>query len=304
MKEEKKTILITGSSGGFGELTAKTLAQKGHIVYASMRDINNKNKTKADSLITWAKENNHNLHVLNLDVTDEKSVEKAVENILSKTGKIDVVVNNAGIGALGLQENFTPEDWQRLFNVNVFGIQRVNRAVLPNMRNRKTGLLIHISSLLGRMVVPSYGPYNASKWAVEALAENYRVELSSFGVQSCVVEPGGFPTTFIDNLMRPSDLSRNASYGDFAQFPENFLKNFEKALAANSSQNPQDVADAITNLVDTPAEMRPFRTVVDKMGMGTHIAPYNDQLEKIMSGVYTAFYIGDLLKIKVNKDDS
>ncbi len=303
MKQEKRIILITGSSGGFGELTVKTLAKKGYIVYASMRSIDGKNKAKADSLASWSEKNNYDINVLELDVTDEKSVQKAVDEILSKTGKIDVIINNAGIGVLGLQENFTPEDWQKLFNVNVFGIQRVNRAVLPSMRKEGKGLLIHISSLLGRMVVPAYGPYNASKWAVEAMAENYRVELSQFGIQSCVVEPGGFPTTFIDNLMKPSDKSRSEEYGEFGEFPEIFLENFEKALAGNPAQDPQNVADAIVKLIELPAEKRPFRTAVDKMGMGDAIAPYNDQLEQIMSRVYTAFHIDHLLKLKVSKDE-
>jgi NAD(P)-dependent dehydrogenase (short-subunit alcohol dehydrogenase family) len=113
-----------------------------------------------------------------LDVTDDQSVQSAVEKATEEMGSIDVVINNAGIGVIGMQEHFTPDDFQKLFDINVVGVQRVNRAVLPQMREKGSGLLIHVSSLLGRMTLPFYGPYNASKWALEALAENYRVELS------------------------------------------------------------------------------------------------------------------------------
>lgn len=298
MMEDKKVVLITGSSGEFGRLTAKSLAKNGYIVYAFMRDISGRNKSKADELVLWAKENGHEIRAVEMDVTDNDSVQRAVDNIIEDCEKIDVVINNAGIGVLGLQENFTADDWKRLFDVNVFGMQRVNRSVLPHMRKRKEGLIIHVSSLLGRMIVPAYGPYNSSKWAVEALAESYRVELSGFGIQSCVVEPGGFPTTFIDNLMKPSDTSRNEDYGEFSNFPKIFLENFEKALAGNPSQDPQNVADAIVNLIDMPAKERPFRTVVDKMGMGDAIGPYNDKLEEIMHNIYSAFHMSNLLELK------
>lgn len=179
----------------------------------------------------------------------------------------------------------------------MFGVQRVCRAVLPHMREKRSGLLINISSLLGRIAIPFYGPYNASKWALEALSENYRCELSQFGVDVCVVEPGGFPTTFIDHLMRPSDGERAVSYGEFGQMSEGFLKGFEQALAANPAQNPQNVAKAVATLVGTPAGERPFRTVVDKMGMGDHIEPYNQNLDQITSGIFNAFGIGHLLKL-------
>ena len=188
---------------------------------------------------------------------------------------------------------------KKLFDVNVFGVQRVNRAVLPHLRAKHSGLLVHVSSLLGRFALPFYGPYNASKWALEALAENYRVELSSFGVDVCVVEPGGYPTTFMERLLKPSDPNRASEYGAMEHAPAQLLANFEKALAANPAQNPQLVADAILQLIQTPAGQRPFRTVVDKMGMGASIGPYNEQLEAVMSGIYGAFGMGDMLKLKV-----
>ena len=288
-----KKILITGASSGFGKLTADTLLKKGHTVVASMREMEGKNKSVADEL------KSDGAHTVEIDVTDAESVNQGVQAAIQVAGGVDVVVNNAGVGVIGLQESFTPEDWQKLFDINVFGVQRVNRAVIPQMRHRKSGLLIHVSSLLGRFTLPFYGPYNASKWAMEALAENYRVELSGFGVDVCLVEPGGFPTTFMNSLMRPSDSTRYDSYGEFAQMPEQLFSNFEQALAANPVQNPQNVADAVAELVDTPDGQRRFRTVVDKMGMGDHFNGYNDQLEQITAGIYNAFGMGDLLKLKV-----
>ncbi len=288
-----KTILITGASGGFGKLTTLTLLEKGHAVVASMRGIEGKNKSVAEELKTAG------ASIVEIDVTKNDSVNEGVATAIEMTDGLDIVINNAGVGVMGLQENFTPEDWQKIFHINVFGVQRVNRAVLPHMRAKNSGLLIHISSLLGRMAVPFYGPYNASKWALEALAETYRAELSNFGIQSCIVEPGGYPTTFMENLVKPTDSTRDSSYGDFAQAPIEFFNNFEKALGANPKQNPQDVADAISALIDTPAGDRPFRTVVDKMGMGEPIEGYNQQLQQITSGIYNAFGIGDLLKLRV-----
>ncbi|MEM9120222.1 MAG: SDR family oxidoreductase [Cyanobacteria bacterium P01_F01_bin.56] len=282
-------ILITGASGGFGKLMTLTLLEKGHTVVAAMRGPEGKNKAIADELTTAGAQ------IVEIDVTSDDSVKQGVE----AAGTLDVVINNAGVGVIGLQESFAPEDLQKLFDINVFGVQRVNRAVLPAMRERGAGLLIHISSLLGRMALPFYGPYNASKWALEALAENYRVELSGFGVDSCIVEPGGYPTSFMEALMKPSDWARNDTYGDFAEAPQSLFENFEQALANNPAQNPQDVADAVANLIETPAGQRRFRTVVDKMGMGDHIESYNEQLEQITSGIYNAFGMGDMLKLKV-----
>lgn len=208
-----KKILITGSSAGFGKLTAITLLEKGHTVVATMRDVNGKNKSSAEELKTTG------AHVVEIDVRNDKSVKKGIASAIEIAGGLDVVVNNAGVGVLGLQENFTPEDWQTIFNINVFGVQRVIRAVLPYMRDKKSGLLVYVSSLLGRMVMPFYGPYNASKWALEALAENYRVELSAFGIESCIVEPGAFSTSFMNKLMKPADNSRDSDYGDFINAP-------------------------------------------------------------------------------------
>ncbi|MBL8992369.1 MAG: SDR family oxidoreductase [Spirochaetia bacterium] len=286
-------ILITGAAGGFGKLTVETLLKAGHSVAASMRDINGRNRAAKEAFAGLGAQ------VIELDVAQDSSVQKGIEEALRKLGAIDVLINNAGVGVLGFQESFTPDDWRKIFEINLFGVQRVNRAVLPHMKERRQGLLVHISSLLGRISVPFYGPYIASKWALEALAENYRSELSQLGIESCLVEPGGYPTTFIDHLVRPSDASRHASYGEMSQMPEGFLKAFEQGLAANPAQDPKDVAAAIAELIGKPRGERPFRTTVDRMGMGEHVKGYNEHLDKVTAGIYTAFGIGHLLKVKL-----
>ena len=213
---------------------------------------------------------------------------------------MDVLINNAGVGVLGLTETFTIEDMRRIFEANVFGVHRVTRAALPVMRKSKKGLIVNISSLLGRMTVPFYGPYNASKWALEGLTENYRTETSQSNIEVCVVEPGGYPTTFIDNLVRPSDTGRAKEYGPMAEMAEGFLKGFEQALAANPAQDPTNVAMAIANVVKGKHGTRPFRTIVDKMGMGDALSGYNESLEKSTQGIYGNFGIGHLSKVNGN----
>ena len=288
-------VLITGTSSGFGKLTVMSLLQKGHVVVATVRDIQGRNRAPGEELAGLGAQ------VVEMDVTDDSSVEAAVAQALESVGGLDVVVNNAGLGVLGVQESFTPDDWRRVFDVNVIGVQRVNRAVLPHMRERGSGLLVHISSLLGRMTLPFYGPYNASKWALEAMSENYRVELSSFGIDVAIVEPGGFATPFAESLMRPSGQSDDVSLVEMQKQAEGLLHGFGEALAANPAQDPQNVADAVVKVIETPAGQRPFRTVVDTMGMGDAIQPYNEQLETITSSIYSAFGMGHMLELEIKE---
>lgn len=287
-----KKILITGASGGFGKLTVLTLLQKGHQVAASMRDIHGKNKNVADEL------RKAGAKIIEIDVTDDTSVNNGVQKAITDLDGLDVLINNAGLGVLGMQEFFTPADFQKVFDINVFGVQRMNRAVVPYFREKKNGLIVYTSSLLGRIALPFYGAYQSSKWALEALAENYRVELSGFGIENCIVEPGGYPTAFSDNLLRPSDNSREVGYGDFAKVPEAALHNFENILKNNPQQNPQKVADAFAELIEKPKGDKPFRTAVDFIGMADHIQKYNEHLEQIMTGLYTNFGTQGMLSVR------
>ena len=287
-----KKILITGASGGFGKRTVLTLLKNGHQVAASMRNLQGKNQAVAKEL------QQAGALVLEIDVTHDLSASEGVQLALEELGGLDVLINNAGLGVLGMQEFFTPSDFQKVFDINVFGVQRMNRLVLPHFREKQDGLIVYTSSLLGRIALPFYGAYQASKWALEAMAENYRVELSSYGIENCIVEPGGYPTAFSDNLLRPSDKSRENSYGDFANAPEFVLNNFENVLKNNPQQDPQRVADAFAALIEKPKGEKPFRTTVDFIGMADHIEKYNEHLEQIMIALYTNFGTQHMLSVK------
>ena len=287
-------ILVTGASSGFGNLIVNELVKAGHRVAGTVRDPKGRNAEAAASLRKLGVE------VVDIDVTDDASVEVGVAAAETALGSIDVLVNNAGAGAHGLQENFSAEDFKRIFDVNLFGVQRMTRAVLPQMRARGSGLVLNVTSLLGRVTIPFLGPYNAAKWAVEALSENYRVELSQFGVDVAVIEPGGFPTNFFGNLIRPSSRDRDPGYGDMAAAPENMLEEMGKSLEANPLQNPQLVADAVVEVVGKAPGTRPFRTEVDRSGMSEPIKPYNEQAEKVTEALFTNFGMEGLLKLNTS----
>ena len=212
-----ENVFIAGANGGLGRLTSLSLLGAGHTVVATMRNIDTRNLAAANELRAAG------ARVVELDVTDDGSVDAAMADAVELAGSIDVVINNAGVGSIGLLETFTPADWQASFDINVFGVQRVNRAALPHMRAQGSGLLVVVSSVVGRMALPFFGPYNAAKFAVEGLAETYRSELSVLGIETCVVEPGAYATNFIDGLMQSSDRSRDTSYGDMVHAPRNLV---------------------------------------------------------------------------------
>ena len=287
-----QTILITGTSSGFGKLMTESLLAKGHKVVATMRDVEGRNKDNARELA------DKGAVIVEMDVTSDESVNNAVKNALASVGTIDAVVNNAGIGVMGRQESFEIKDFQKLFDINVYGVQRVLRAIIPHFRENKSGSIINVSSILGRMVIPYYGPYNASKYALEALTENYRVELSQFGINVHLIEPGGFPTSFFASLILPSDAAREEHYNEVHPTPQEFGDAFGEALANNPDQKPEDVSDALVKLIETDPADRPFRTLVDKMGMGAAVEGYNQAHEQVTKGVFSAFGIDHLLNVK------
>lgn len=288
-----KKVLVTGANGGFGKLIIKTLAKAGHTVVGSMRDPEGRNQDVATAL------RRINAGIVEIDVTDQRSVDRGVNEAIEIAGGLDVIINNAGVGIMGLTEAYTAEDMQRLFDINVFGVQRVTRAALDHFHQQHSGFILNISSLLGRMTIPFYGPYNASKWALEALSENYRCELSAFGIDVAIIEPGGYPTSFFDRLVTPSDTARLARYGDMANAPQQASDAFEKLLGTMPSQNPQLVADAVLKIIDTPAGQRPFRTTVDTLGMSDHIEPHNAQLETITREIYGMLGKEEMLSLRV-----
>lgn len=255
---DPQVVVVTGSSSGFGELIAKTLAVKGHRVFASMRDIGGRNAAAAEALTGWAREHDCRIEVIELDVTDTASVEAAASDVLAREGRIDVAVNNAGVAASGPLEAFDVEQMQDLFDVNVFGPMRVAKAVLPQMRQRGSGLLIHVSSTLGRILPKSGGLYPASKWAVEGLAESLHYQLLPFGVDLVILEPGSFPTPALSKSMVARDEAISKAY---AARPAT-ARRAREVPPDHIPPDPQEVADAVLTLVEAPPHQRPLRMVV------------------------------------------
>lgn len=256
-----KRVLITGASAGFGFDVVKALAQKGHTVYATMRGVTGKNAAKAEALRSWAAEQGRRVHVLELDVTDQSSVEKAVSQAVA-LGGIDVLINNAGVGTWGIDEAFSIEQAQQIFDINVFGVMRMNHAVMPHFRASGKGLVIYISSGLGRIVFPFMGIYGASKFAVEGYAESAHYELSPLGIQSVIVEPGAYGTTFLTNSLFPQrDIS--AEYGQTTEIFKAFGGAFEERAKAGGLGDPSEVVAALVEEVEREGE-RPLRRPVGR----------------------------------------
>lgn len=261
--DSKQVVLITGSSSGFGRVIAETLARRGHTVFATMRDSEGRNAAKAAEIQALAERESLTLQVLELDVTDDASVDRAVQMMVQRAGRLDVAINNAGYGLAGLIEATTTEQAKNIMDTNFLGSVRVNRAVLPQMRRQRSGLLLHVSSGAGRLVIPSFGLYCASKFALESLAEAYRYELAPQGIESSIIEPGAYKTEVFGNLVEAADQARTETYGVANQI-------FDKVqgLLARMAGNPQEVADAVLRIVETPAGQRKLRYRVSVANLG------------------------------------
>ena len=251
-----KTILITGASTGFGRDSAETLARAGHTVFASMRDTRAKNRKHADEL------HNQGIKVVELDVSSDASVEQAIAEVLANARTIDVLINNAGVASAGITEAFTPDQAKVIFNTNVVGVLRTSRAVLPAMRNQRDGLIINIGSILGRVTFPFFGIYGASKFAVEALTDSLRYEVSQLGIDVTLLQPSAYPTAMYGNALQPADITRAGGYGAIADIPTAMFGHFMSVFQSASAPDPHDVAEAIRKLIAQPKGTRPARTVV------------------------------------------
>ncbi|MCB9245042.1 MAG: SDR family oxidoreductase [Flavobacteriales bacterium] len=290
----KHKILVTGASGSFGQLACIQLVEKGHGVVGTMRTLDGRNAELAKRLQAAG------VGLVEMDLTNEESVISGVNSTIEMMGGLDTVFSNAGIGANGVLECFTAEDLQNVFDVNVFGVQRLMRAVLPHLRKQGKGSIIHTSSCIGRITTPFLAAYSASKYALESLADGYRAELAGFGIESCIIEPGGMPTAFMGAMIRPADEERAKEYGEMADLPYASLQSYVEYIETIPEQKPERVAEAVAELIDTPFGEKPYRTVVDFSGLKAAIESYNNTLHQTTKGVYTANGVADLLKL--NKD--
>ena len=283
-----KTVLITGSSTGFGRDTAETLARAGHTVFASMRNPQAQNRDHAQAL------RKNGIEIIELDVSSDTSVERAVKEVLARTHRIDVLVNNAGIASAGVTEAFTPDQAKVVFNTNVVGLLRTSRSVLPAMRQQGNGLIINIGSILGRVTFPFFGIYGASKFAVEALTDSLRYEVSQLGIDVVLVQPSAFPTPMYTTIQQPADSDRAAAYGAVGEIPGAMFQHFMTTFQAPNAPNPHDVAEAVAKLVAQPKGSRPPRTVVGA-AFGSDIV--NEQTAPVQAHVVETLGLSHLAKV-------
>ena len=283
-----QNVFITGTSTGFGKLTAVSLASRGHRVFATMRDPDGKNREHAARLRALP-----GVEVLALDVTHDASVNAAVDAALRSAGHLDAVVNNAGMATIGLAETITSAQLLRLFDTNVVGVQRVDRAVLPSMRARRSGLLVHVSSGLGRIVIPIVALYGSTKFALEALSDAYRYDLKGCGVDVSVVQPGAYPTELGSTEPDGADQDRAAGYGPLAGALAGFHRQAAAMKASPTAPDPQEVADAIVRLVEAPAGQRPARVSVDASN-GPFVPRLNEAHAQVQRELLHAMGMGAL----------
>jgi NAD(P)-dependent dehydrogenase (short-subunit alcohol dehydrogenase family) len=288
-------ILVTGASSGFGALAARALARAGHTVYASMRDTTGRNAPAVAQAAAFAAEHDADLRVVELDVQSQHSADAAISIILGEHKKLDVIVHNAGHMVTGPAEAFTPEEIDRVFDINVLGTQRVNRATLPQLRTQGGGLLVWIGSTSTRGGTPPYlAPYFAAKAAMDSMAVSYAAELARFNIETTIVVPGSFThgTNHFAHSGKPADTTTVQAYESrYAGLMEQVSERL--AALAPADADVSTVADAIVTVVDTPHGKRPFRVHIDPAGDGAE--QVSQVADEIRAEFLTRIGLEDLL---------
>jgi NAD(P)-dependent dehydrogenase (short-subunit alcohol dehydrogenase family) len=297
----KQIIVITGASSGFGALAARALAHAGHTVYASMRETTGRNAPQLEEVNKYAAEHSVDLRAVELDVASEASAEAGIQKILAESGRLDVVIHNAGHMSFGPAEAFTPEQFAQLYDINVLSTQRVNRAALPHMRKQGRGLVVWVSSSSTRGGTPPYlSPYFAAKAAMDSLAVSYASELARWGIETSIIVPGAFTkgTNHFAHSGSPADKDRAAEYdnGPYAGVPDQALKGL--AALEPTDADAKSVADAIVKVVDMPFGKRPFRTHIDPSEDGAEIV--NGVADRVRAEMFRRIGLEDLLHPRVN----
>jgi NAD(P)-dependent dehydrogenase (short-subunit alcohol dehydrogenase family) len=292
-----KTIVVSGASSGFGAMTVRALADAGHTVYAGIRDTRGRNRDAVTKLQEYAPANGVDLRAVEMDVSEQPSVDSAIEQILAEDGRIDVVVHNAGHMVLGPTEAFTPEQLAELYDVNVLSTQRVNRAVLPQLRAQGDGLIIWVGSTSTRGGTPPYlAPYFAAKAGEDSLAVSYAAELARFGVETTIIVPGSFTTgtNHFANAGHPADTAVAQQYeAHYAGLMDQVAAKL--AELAPPDADPAEVARAIVRVVDTPKGQRPFRVHIDPADDGAEVV--NMVGDRIRAEFYERVGLPDLLHV-------
>ena len=271
----KQVIVVTGASSGFGALAARALADAGHTVYAGMRETGGRNAAAVKAVEEYATERKVDLRAIELDVASQESADSAVEKIVAQSGRLDVVVHNAGHMVFGPAEAFTPEQFAELYDINVLSTQRVNRSALPQLRKQGRGLLVWVSSSSSAGGTPPYlAPYFAAKAGMDALAVQYARELALWGIETSIIVPGAFTsgTNHFAHSGTPADKERAGAYeaGPY----KGYEKKIQEAFAAIVPEDADvgAVAEAIVKVVDAPFGKRPFRVHIDPTQDGAEVA--------------------------------
>ena len=238
IKDMKKVILLTGASSGIGYQTAESLAKEGHVVYGAARRIE-----KMETLKQFG------VKPIYLDVTDEESIKSAIDTIIRNEGRIDVLINNAGYGSFGAVEDVNISEAKMQFEVNLFGLARLVQLVLPHMRKQKSGRIINVSSMGGRLTTYFGAWYHATKYALEAFSDALRMEVSDFGIDVSLIEPGGIKTDW--GIIAADKLANSAKGGAYEKEAMKTAKGMKKQYSGNLLSNPIVITKAISKAVNS-----------------------------------------------------
>jgi len=288
----QQVVLVTGAGSGIGRAIALSLARAGYQVFASMREIRQKNRERVDALLTLAQAEHLSLEVVELDVLSEVACQAAVNQILAKFGRIDVVVNNAGMLMTGITEAYSIDQVARIIDTNALSWLRVNRAVLPAMRRQGSGLLMYVGSTTTRLYEPFLGPYIASKVAGDAIAEIMGMEVRPMGIETVVLVPGAFTsgTEHFANSTTPEYLAIEQQYGTLPDRVAKLGDRLNDIDAANGvAWDVSVVGQAAVDILAMPRGQRPSRVVIDGQHKGT----------EAIDAVYHEKQVGFLLQMEL-----
>jgi NADP-dependent 3-hydroxy acid dehydrogenase YdfG len=272
-----KIIFITGTSTGFGKLMTITLSKAGHTVIAGMRGTSGKNSEVAKELSAL-----DNVEVVDIDVTDDNSVTKAFDNVITKYGRVDVLINNAGLAGFGLVEAYSIDQIKKFFEVNFYGVIRTYQAVLPSMRKAKSGLIINLTSGASGHSMPFMGPYLASKFSVEAITEAIQDELSQFNIENVTIQPGVYPTEMNSGSKAGIQADKPEITEEYNPIAAEMFNVIGAGLFGKMQEfdmNPQVIADGVLKLVNMEQGTRPLRYPLDAIAQGTDIEFINARAE-------------------------
>ena len=305
MVKNQKVAVVTGSSSGIGFETSLALARKGYVTYSTMRNLQ-----KSRDLDGVARDENLLLKAIEMDVDYDHSVKNAIDGIIDESGRIDVLVNNAGFGVFGSVEDLGMQEIKNQFETNVFGVIRVTKKVLPSMRLRQNGVIVNVSSIAGLAGVPSQSIYCGSKFAVEGFSESLSFEVEPFGIKVILVEPGVINTEFVQDLIVPTDrygVDKNGEYTDLPVHKDNgddmlsqysntigkFLSFYYRAMS--NAPHPEVVANETIRAIEK-AYNRDNAEPILRVTVGKDSKKYSKLKKELSDSEFHAMLRDDLLK--------